>query len=236
MREFLALLLGDALRAVREWSWGRRLAVAAALGCFCAITLWAEVPGVGTLRGWAESTGAWFPALFWLLYVAITQFPLPRTVLTLASGVLFGPWWGMALALSATTVSAVVSLLLVRRLLGAWMRPRLRHPAVARLSARLRERGWLAVGSLRLIAGIPFSLLNYVAALSPVPAWPFALATAVGSAPGTLAVVLLGDSLTGSPNASLLAVMGLLAVVGLAGLVADRRLPVGTLGESEGLE
>ncbi|WPF69696.1 TVP38/TMEM64 family protein [Corynebacterium sp. 21KM1197] len=226
MRDFLSGLLRDAWRAVRAWSWGRRLAVIAALACFCAITLWAEVPGLSTLRQWAEHTGAWFPVLFWFLYVGITQFPIPRTLLTLASGVLFGPWWGVALALSATTASAVVSLLLVRGLLGEWIRPRLRHPAVAGLSERLAQRGWLAVGSLRLIAGIPFSVLNYAAALSPVPALPFALATAVGSAPGTLAVVLLGDSLTGTPNSSLIAVMVCLAAVGVAGLVADRRLPV----------
>ncbi|KQB85577.1 TVP38/TMEM64 family protein [Corynebacterium oculi] len=228
VRDFLTLLLRDAWRAVGGWSWGRRLWVAVALACFLAVTLWAEVPGLSTLRAWSEHTGAWFPVFFWFLYVAITQFPIPRTVLTLASGVLFGPWWGVTLALSATTASAVVSLVLVRGLLGEWMRPRLRHPAVAGLVIRLERRGWLAVGSLRMIAGIPFSLLNYAAALSPVRVLPFAAATAVGSAPGTLAVVFLGDSLTGTPDSSLIAVLALLAVVGLAGLVVDRRLPVGT--------
>ncbi|MBC3185546.1 TVP38/TMEM64 family protein [Corynebacterium sp. zg-331] len=226
MRDFLSLLFKDARQTVCGWSWPRRLAIALALACFCALTFWLDVPGLGTLHRWSERAGAGFPALFWCLYVAITQLPLPRTVLTLAAGVFFGPWWGVALALSATTASSVVSLLLVRSLLGEWIRPRLRHPAMARWSLRLEQRGWLAVGSLRLIAGIPFSVLNYVAALSPVPVAAFALATAVGSAPGTLAVVLLGDSLTGTPDARFLGAMACLGLLGLVGLVLDRRLPV----------
>ncbi|KQB85767.1 TVP38/TMEM64 family protein [Corynebacterium lowii] len=226
MIAFLRLIARDALAAIRGWSWAKRGVVLGASIAFIAITAWVEVPAVSTLRDWAEQWGAGFPLLFWTLYVGITQFPVPRTMLTLASGILFGPWWGLAIALSATAVSALISLLIVRGLLGEWIKPRLRHPAVAKMSARLEQRGWLAVGSLRLIAGIPFSLLNYVAALSPVPVLPFVAATAVGSAPGTAAIVLLGDSLATRPNPALVVVMVLLAGVGVAGVVMDRRLPV----------
>src|SRR5699024_861719 len=88
-------------------------------------------------RWWGGgAAGAWFLGLFGVGYVLITQFPVPRTILTLSSGVLFGPWVGVLVALSATTVAAALSLSVVRGLLGEWMAPRLRHPAVAGINAR----------------------------------------------------------------------------------------------------
>lgn len=227
-REFVASLVRDAVDSVRAWSWLKRLVILAGLVLFIGCTVFLDVPPLGVLRSWADQLGSSFVVVFWLLYVLITQFPIPRTVLTLASGVLFGPLWGSVIALTATTASAMVSLALVRRLLGDWMAPRLKHPAVASINARLRQRGWLAVGSLRLIAGVPFSILNYVAALTAVRVVPFGLATLVGSAPGTCATVLIGDTLTTGFNPLLAAITVGLAALGCLGLLIDAKAPVRT--------
>lgn len=224
--QFMVGLFRDGVAAVTEWPWTRRLAVSTALALFVAVTLFVEVPSVETLRAWADTAGRPFVLLFWLGYVAITQFPVPRTLLTLASGVLFGPWQGVLIALTATTVSAAVSLFVVRALLGGWMAPRLSHPAVVGVNTRLEERGWLAVASLRMIAGVPFSALNYAAALTSVPLGMFTLATFLGSAPGTVVTVVLGDALAGDVDPLVVGLTVFLAVLGLAGLVVDRRLPV----------
>lgn len=184
-----------------------------------------DVPSLTQLRSWSERTGPWFPAVFWVAYVVITQFPIPRTLLTVSAGVLFGAVRGIALALTATTVSAVISLLLVRFLLRDWVEPRLTHPAVRRINQRLEERGWLAVTSLRMIAGVPFSIMNYAAALTRVPVLPFAAATLVGSAPGTILVTMFGQTLTDDPDPVFVAVMVVLAVVGLSGLLFDATTP-----------
>lgn len=224
--QFVVGLIRDGAGAVMEWSWPRRLTVAAALAGFLAVTLFVEVPSIETLRAWAAAAGDPFIVLFWLGYVTITQFPVPRTILTLASGVIFGPWQGILIALTATTVSAALSLVVVRGLLGEWMTPRLSHPAVAGVNTRLEERGWLAVTSLRMIAGVPFSVLNYAAALTSVPLGVFTLATLVGSAPGTVVTVVLGDALAGDVDPVVLGLTVFLAVVGLAGLAVDQLLPV----------
>ncbi|GAB3707030.1 TVP38/TMEM64 family protein [Corynebacterium nasicanis] len=224
--QFVVALLRDAVGAVAAWSWPRRLAVALAVAGFLAVTVLIDVPAIATLRAWAEASGPWFVALFWLGYVGVTQFPIPRTLLTLSSGVLFGPWLGVAVALSATTVAAALSLSVVRGLLGEWMAPRLSHPAVAGINTRLEQRGWLAVMSLRMIAGVPFSIMNYAAALTSVPLGMFTVATLLGSAPGTVATVVLGDALTGEPGPAVLGITVALAVAGLVGLAVDHRLPV----------
>ncbi|QGU07435.1 TVP38/TMEM64 family inner membrane protein YdjZ [Corynebacterium occultum] len=226
LRQFLAVLFSDAVTAFLEWSWLRRIAVITGLVVFLLLTLLVDVPPLTTLREWADGAGNWFPILFWFGYVLITQFPVPRTILTLSAGVLFGPWVGIILALSATTLSAAISLSVVRGLLGEWIRPRLTHPAVVGIDARLRQRGWLAVTSLRMIAGVPFSILNYVAALTSVPLLPFALATLIGSAPGTVLTVLLGNTFTGEADPLLLGLTIALAILGIIGLALDTRLPV----------
>ena len=62
---------------------------------------------------------------------------------------------------------------------------------------RLDRSGLLAVTSLRLIPALPFSLLNYAAGLSGVRFTPYLLGTVLGTAPGTIALVVLGDAVTG---------------------------------------
>ncbi|PRQ12118.1 TVP38/TMEM64 family protein [Corynebacterium sp. 13CS0277] len=181
---------------------------------------------MATLRAWSLSLGPAFPVVFFALYVAITQFPIPRTILTLSSGVLFGPVVGCAVALTATTVSAALALTWVRAVVGERIAARLTHPAVATINARLRARGWLAVASLRMIAAVPFSVLNYTAALTQVRLLPFALATLVGSAPGTIATVFLGDALVTRPSPAMMLVTVGLFCLGMAGLALDAKLPV----------
>lgn len=223
--DFLRSVSRDAWYAIIAWPLWKKMLVACATIVTALIVIYTDID-LTTLRAWSAQAGAWFPALFFILYVGVTQLPIPRTIFTLSAGVLFGPWLGVTLALTATTASAALSLLIVRRLLGEWMRPCLKHPAVAGIDARLRERGWLAVLSLRMIAGVPFSILNYVAALTSVKLLPFSTATAVGSAPGTIATVVFGAALTGEADPRVLAFTVVLCVLGFAGLTLDARMPV----------
>lgn len=200
------------------------LVVLAALAFFAA-WWWLDVPSLATLRAWSDSTGAWFPVVFWLFYVLITQFPIPRTVLTLSAGILFGTGAGIALSLTATTTAAVLSLCIVRGLLRDWIAPKLTHPAVEQINRRLEQRGWLAVASLRMIAGVPFSIMNYAAALTRVRVLPFAIATFIGSAPTTVLGVIFGDTLTGQANPWAIAALVALAILGVGGLLLDAALP-----------
>ncbi|MDK8799217.1 TVP38/TMEM64 family protein [Corynebacterium coyleae] len=202
-----------------------KLVLAALIVVFIAGWVFLDVPPLSTLRTWADTLGPWFPVAFWLLYILITQFPIPRTVMTVSAGILFGSVQGILIAITATTVSAVISLLIVRTLLRDWVEPRPTHPAVEQINRRLEERGWLAIFSLRLIAAVPFSVLNYAAALTRVPVLPFAIATFAGSLPGTVLVTIFGDTLTGEANPVVIAVMAVLAVIGLSGLILDARLP-----------
>jgi uncharacterized membrane protein YdjX (TVP38/TMEM64 family) len=174
------------------------------------------------MRAWAQSIGMAAPLLFLLGHALVTVAPIPRTVFTLAAGLLFGPLLGVGLSLVATTLSAVLAFGLVRRLAGEVVRPYLDRWVLRAVDARLRRRGWLAVASLRLIPAVPFSMLNYCSALSSI-SFRHYLAGTAGIVPGSVAVVVLGDALTGATSPALLAVSLAAAAIGVIGLIVEIR-------------
>jgi uncharacterized membrane protein YdjX (TVP38/TMEM64 family) len=176
------------------------------------------VPGVGELRGWAEHAGGAAPALMFAVYVIATLVPLPRTVFNIASGLLLGPVVGIVVALTATGLSGWLSFLLARSVGRRFVGRHLEHRTVKAVNNRVSGGGWLAVASIRLIPVVPFLPMNYACGVSSVRTWPYLLGTMVGSLPGTIAVVALGDTLTGRTPPALLAVSAACALLGAAGL------------------
>jgi uncharacterized membrane protein YdjX (TVP38/TMEM64 family) len=184
------------------------------------------VPSVGRLRDWADSFGPSFVWIFFIGYAVVAIGPVPRSAFTAASGLLFGPLVGFVGAMLATVFAALMAFVLVRRFGRERIRPYLRHPVAKSVELRMERRGWLAVGSLRLIAAFPFSVTNYVAALSSIKFVPYALATVIGVAPGTAAVVILGNALAGDGDPVMLALSAVLFSVGVFGLILDTKLGV----------
>ncbi|QNE89576.1 TVP38/TMEM64 family protein [Corynebacterium incognita] len=224
--DFLSTLIRDAAVAVRSWSPWQWVAVVGAAGIFAIAMVAVDMPSLHSLREWADNTGPWFAVIFIGLSATATLFPLPRTLWTVAAGVLFGPLKGVLISLIALTVSACVAMLTVRHLLGDWMAPRLNHPAVSGLNQRLAERGWWTIASLRMIAAVPFSLLNYAAGLTAVPLLPYVFATLIGSAPSTIIGVVFGDTLTGDMNPWAIGLLAALTIAGIVSLVLDSRTPL----------
>ncbi|AQA25224.1 hypothetical protein BTZ20_2820 [Rhodococcus sp. MTM3W5.2] len=140
-------------------------------------------PSIEQVREWARSVGPAFPLVFFAVHALVTVAPVPRTVFTLSAGVLFGAATGILIAVAATTVSAVLALLLVRAVGRDAFASRMTHPAIQAIDDRLARRGWLAVGSLRLIAAVPFSVINYCSGVSSVRLLPYMLATLAGCCP-----------------------------------------------------
>lgn len=225
-KRMLSGLLSNVLLQLKTWPTYRFILAVCLFLLVIGIPLVIDVPSLETLRQWAVSFGDQFVIIFCGLYIFTTQFPIPRTVMTLASGILFGPILGAFIALACTTLSAALSIVLVRWIFGEQMSKHLSHPAVRKIDARLQKRGWLSAASLRMIAGVPFSLLNYVAALTTIPVSAFAFSTFIGSAPGTVIMVFLGDSLVGSGDLRILMATIVFAILGILGLVLDYRLPV----------
>jgi uncharacterized membrane protein YdjX (TVP38/TMEM64 family) len=222
--------IADALRGLaaavvataRQVSTRRMVVTGVVIAILIAVALLVPLPTAVQMRDWATSVGPWFSAAFLAAHIVVTVLPFPRTAFTLAAGLLFGPVLGVTLAVLASTASAVIALVLVRA--AGWQLSRLvRHQAIETVDARLGERGWVAVMSLRLIPAVPFSVLNYAVGASAVRALPYTLATVAGVLPGTAAVVILGDALTGHVSPLLFLVSLCTGIAGLALLVYEIR-------------
>ncbi|MHA6796356.1 TVP38/TMEM64 family protein [Pseudonocardia bannensis] len=184
------------------------------------------VPGVGDLQATMAGAGLWAPALFVALQASMTIAPVPRTVFTLSAGLLFGSAVGLVLTLLATVLAALLAFWLVRVTGGRLVERYARGGVVEWVRRRLDHHGTLAVASLRLVPMVPFSVLNYLAGLSAVRFVPYVVGTVVGILPGTVAIVVLGDAVTGQPSPALIAVSAVCGLIGLTGVVAAARRPV----------
>lgn len=230
MRGVAAAVLATARQLPRR----RVVLTAVAIAALVALVLLVPLPTAVQLRDWATSVGPWFPVAFLIAHIVVTVLPFPRTAFTLAAGLLFGPVLGVVLAVAASTASALIALVLVR--VAGWQLSRLvRHRAVDTLDDRLRDRGWPTILSLRLIPAVPFSVLNYAAGASAVRVLPYTLATLAGLTPGTAAVVILGDALTGHVSPLLILVSLCTGAVGLALLVYEIRLHRRRSAEADGV-
>jgi uncharacterized membrane protein YdjX (TVP38/TMEM64 family) len=220
---------------VRQLPRARVILSAIGIGIVVALVILVPLPTAVQMRDWAQSVGPWFPLAFLATHILVTVFPFPRTAFTLAAGLLFGPALGIGIAVLASTVSALIALLLVRA--AGWQLNRLvNHPKIESLDRTLRLRGWSAVLSLRMIPAVPFSVLNYAAGASSVPAIPYTVATLFGLTPGTAAIVILGDAMTGNVSPLLVLVSvctGGLGAAGLAYEVRRHRKHGSTEGEAE---
>lgn len=211
------------LTTARQVGRTRLLVTALAAVALVGVVLLVPFPSAVQLRDWAASMGPWLPLAFFGVHTLVTVLPFPRTAFTLAAGLLFGPALGIALAVAASACSALVALLLVRA--AGWQLSRLfEHPHIDAIDLRLRERGWPAVLALRLIPALPFSVLNYAVGASSVRPGPYLLATVAGLLPGTSAVVILGDAMTGEVSPLLMLVSLCTGAIGVSGLLYEARV------------
>ena len=204
-----------------------RLVVAGVwLALIAGAALWAFTRGEGAGAATAELVdaiqgSAWGPIVFLAVYLARPLIFFSAAVLTVAGGFLFGPVGGVVLVVIAANGSAMVAYGLARWLGGEkWPDPEAAG-RLARWTRQMRERSFETIIVMRLIY-LPYDLVSYLAGAARIHPVAFITATAIGSAPATVAFVLFGASLEsfdgGVPRISgpILVTSGVLLVAGLA--------------------
>ncbi len=175
--------------------------------------------------GWpAQLSGAAAVMLFGVAYGACAAAFVPRPLLNLAAGALFGSQAGLVSAIAGTVLGAGIAFTLGRLLGQDALRPLLRGRWLKAADTQLSSHGFRSMLAIRLFPGVPFAAANYCAAVSRMGYVPFLLATGIGSIPNTAAYVVAG-SRAGSPTSpTFLIAMGFIVVTGLgAAAVAWRK-------------
>jgi len=122
------------------------------------------------------------------------------SLFSVAAGMVWGLWWGTALALFGSLLSTAMIFWLARAL-GSGVVRDLAGERWERLAAAAQVRGFAFVFVATLGFVLPTDLVIAVAASTGVRSRTALAATALGSLPGTVAMVLIGASVSAPSGA-----------------------------------
>ncbi len=143
------------------------------------------------LEAQLERFGLWKAATLYIVIYALRPFLLfPATLLTVSSGLLFGPWFGILFTIIGENASANVAFSVARWFGRDWVKKKA-EISLQKWELRLAANGLVTVLILRLLM-LPFDPVNYGCGLTAVSHRDYAIGTFVGILPGLIACVLLG--------------------------------------------
>jgi uncharacterized membrane protein YdjX (TVP38/TMEM64 family) len=128
--------------------------------------------------------------IFVAVYALRSLVLFPATLLTIISGIVFGPVWGSVYAFFGANISAAISYTIGK---SATADPDAQS-SLSGIRDYLSGNAFQSVLIGRFIF-LPFDIMNFASGVLRIPYMPFALATAIGILPGTIAFVLAGASL-----------------------------------------
>jgi len=131
---------------------------------------------------------------FIALYAVLTVFMLPASILTVASGFLFGVYVGAPAVVVGATIGACGLFLAAKSSLQDTLKG-IAGPFVSKMEAEYNESPFSYLFTLRLIPVFPFAVANIAPALLGAKFRDYVITTAIGIVPGTVAYSLIGDGL-----------------------------------------
>jgi uncharacterized membrane protein YdjX (TVP38/TMEM64 family) len=200
-----------------------RLAVlGGALVTFVGVLVLSGSISADRVRDWVEGYGAAGPLVFIAISASLTVVLFPGPVLAAASGLLFGTALGTPVSIASATLGATIAFSL-SRWWGHDAVVALAGPRLQALRGWVGRRGFLTVLYARIAPGVPYTLVNYAAGLTPIALRAFVLATAIGVAPRAFAYTALGGSLGNLRSPEAYVAIAVLVVMAVGGLVLARR-------------
>jgi uncharacterized membrane protein YdjX (TVP38/TMEM64 family) len=118
----------------------------------------------------------------------------PCMIMQVISGALYGFWIGLLVSWVATSLGQSLAFLLGRYLFRAPVKSYLHQtwPNFPTIDAAMKQEGWKLVCLLRLSPVLPYNILNYALALTPVSFWVFTWSSALATVPWTALYVYVG--------------------------------------------
>lgn len=199
----------------RSWKPAILLALLAALVAGVHLTGGSQYLQQDRLRELIAGYGAWGPAIYMAIYALAPVLFLPGLPITVAGGIIFGPFWGVVYTITGATIGASLAFLVARYLARDWVAAKLTGPRWVKLDSEVAQHGWKVVAFTRLIPAFPFNLLNYAFGLTKIPFTHYLLATFFCMLPACIAFIVFSSSILGlvTGNVSGTALLGVTLVV-----------------------
>jgi uncharacterized membrane protein YdjX (TVP38/TMEM64 family) len=128
------------------------------------------------------------PLVYLALHIAASLVFVPRTLLAIAAGLLFGMWWGVLWAAIGSVAGAAAGFLVARYVTAGPIEAGRVAPALEQVA----EGGWRMVAMIRLVPIVPHSLANYGLALTRLPLGAYCFGSLIGQLPMTVAAAEIG--------------------------------------------
>jgi uncharacterized membrane protein YdjX (TVP38/TMEM64 family) len=177
------------------------------------------------LMDFVEGFGTTAPVAFVVLYALLSLALVPGSLLSVAAGVLFGPLTGTVLAVVGGAFGATGAFLIGRRL-GRTQVEHLAGDRVRTMDRWLEAHGATAIALVRIIPGVPYSILNYAAGLTGISTRDYVTGTAVGLVPGAFVYAAFGGTLDAPTSPGFAAAITGIVLFLIAGTFAERWLRV----------
>lgn len=159
--------------------------------------------------------------IYIVLYAIRPLILFPATLLTVASGLIFGPWLGIVFTIIGENASANFGFFLARWMGRDWVSAH-EHGAIVKWEGRLRENGLVTVLIMRLIY-LPFDAVNFGCGLTSISHRDFFIGTFIGIIPALVSFVLFGGTASATEENRYL-VLGLAIFFFILGLIIARVL------------
>lgn len=148
-----------------------------------------EVPLL--LKHCLNDVGVYRAASIYILIYAVRPLILfPATLLTVASGLIFGPWLGTLFTVVGENASANLGFCLVRWF-GRKTVETYSTDWLSRWDEKLKQNGIVTVMTMRLLM-LPFDAVNFGCSLTAIRHRDYAIGTFIGILPSLIGFVLLG--------------------------------------------
>ena len=176
------------------------------------------------IQNLVQGAGIWAPAVFLLLYVVTSLIAFPGSILSIASGLVWGLWLGTFYTVIAATAASVLPFYLSRLLGRDFIQKVTKLNILGKCDQFISEHGFISIVTARLIPFFPWDVVNFGAGLCGFKFRQYFAATLIGIIPGSFLYNSIGAGV-GKPFGPVRFVLiALIALLGLGGPLIYRKI------------
>jgi uncharacterized membrane protein YdjX (TVP38/TMEM64 family) len=177
------------------------------VGLYFAATTWWGVSfqiDAEPFRDWVEEQGPLGPVVFVGIMAASVLFaPIPNVPIFIAAGLAWGPVLGTIYCMAGLTLGSAAAFWVARRFGRNHLPKLIGHKAAARIDHMVDNMGGRVVFFSRLMPGVNFDWISFVAGMTSVSFRTFIFYSFWGMLPICAVTVAMGDGLSRDPRITL---------------------------------
>jgi uncharacterized membrane protein YdjX (TVP38/TMEM64 family) len=144
------------------------------------------------LQDWIDDYGAFMPLAFIVAHIGASLFFVPRTLMAVLAGIMFGKWGGPIWSLAGSMAGAYIGFAAARYVNAGHIKPE-EMRRIGPYLKRAEESGWRMIAVIRAIP-LPHTPLNFAFGITRVSVGNYLLGSFIGFVPASIICAELGAS------------------------------------------